>query len=201
MYNDFFEKYEIIPIPVDINNDVDPRLSGHTDLSVFHAGYDQFVFARSIAGSLIRALSNNNLTVSASESGFQKNQYPYDCNLNICYTDDYLIYNPKTADENIVKLLTNRTDKQFRTIKVNQGYSKCSVCVVDSNSIITGDSGIADQCIKNGMNVLLINNDWIVLNGFNHGFIGGCSFKLSKDKIAFTGLISNPQLRKIHKIQ
>lgn len=191
LYEAFFEKFDIIPIYIENNKDVDPRLSGHVDLSVFHAGNDEFVVAQSIKQSLINQLNLHKLTANTMTCMPQSTKYPNDCNINVCYTGDYLICNNKVADKLIVNLLTNRLDNSKLVINVNQGYTKCNICVIDSNSIITGDAGIATECTTRGLNVLLVNNDWINLNGFNHGFIGGCTFKLSKDKIAFTGIIDN----------
>ena len=72
-------------------------------------------------------------------------------------------------------------------MSVRQGYSRCAVCTVDADSIITADRGIAVAAESNGMHVLLIRPGYIRLEGYPYGFIGGASCKLASDKLAFTG--------------
>ena len=72
-----------------------------------------------------------------------------------------------------------------------QGYSKCSIAVVNSNAVITSDEAIFKACKKNDMDVLKITPGFINLPYYNYGFIGGCCAKLSKDILAFTGNIKN----------
>lgn len=70
---------------------------------------------------------------------------------------------------------------------MKQGYSKCSICVLSENAIITSDNVIHKRAVANGIDSLLISQGFIDLPGFDYGFIGGASFKISKNKIAFTG--------------
>jgi len=78
-------------------------------------------------------------------------------------------------------------------INVNQGYSKCSVCVINENAIITSDLGIAKKCDLFGIDVLVIDDSCISLNGVSHGFIGGSSGLISPELLAVNGNI------KLHK--
>lgn len=73
--------------------------------------------------------------------------------------------------------------KNYELIDVNQGYSKCSTAVVDDHSIITSDKHIKKQALKFGIDVLLIDPGHIVLEGLDHGFIGGAV--VSFDNIVF----------------
>ena len=81
---------------------------------------------------------------------------------------------------------------QFEGTKLicKQGYTKCSICVVDENSIITADNKIAAIVSATGMDVLHVSEKITALDGFEHGFIGGASFKISRNKMAFTGVIA-----------
>ena len=72
-------------------------------------------------------------------------------------------------------------------ISSRQGYSRCSVCVVNDNAIITADEGICRSAEARGVDVLKIRPGYIDLPGFDYGFIGGASFKISDTKLAFTG--------------
>ena len=87
-----------------------------------------------------------------------------------------------------------------RAVQVSsrQGYSRCSVCVVNDNAIITADEGICRSAKAHGIDVLKIRPGYIDLPGFDYGFIGGASFKLSDTKLAFTGgLDKHPDAERI----
>ena len=77
----------------------------------------------------------------------------------------------------------------LETVNIAQGYAKCSVCVVDGRSVITADRGIAKAALSAGLDVLTVTPGYIELEGFDCGFIGGASFKLAPDVMAFTGTL------------
>lgn len=193
-YRNLLEKaliqHNLLPIWLDDNKFVDKRLSGHADLSAVHICENYIV--------LSEYLKECEIADKVSELGYRikfvadpaDKNYPHDAKLNFCVVNDKLIYNPKTADENIVDCLSIKT-----RISVNQGYTNCSVCIVDEQSIITSDKMIAEAAQLSGMNVLLINEPFIALDGFEYGFIGGASFRINADEIAFTGLITDAAIR------
>ena len=76
-------------------------------------------------------------------------------------------------------------------LSCKQGYTACSVALVDKHSAITADTGIAGVLKGQGLDVLLIRPGWIKLPGYNTGFLGGSCGKLSPDKLAFTGQLSS----------
>jgi hypothetical protein len=173
------------------NSNVDSRLSGHADLSVLHVGENKLFLAPHLKDS---EFSNQlkslcfNLHYPDIE---QTSDYPNDAQLNVCLVGNTAIYNPDICPHAIANLFTNK-------ILVNQGYAKCSVCVVDEQSIITSDRGIYRSATAAGLDVLLINPGYIELEGFNYGFIGGATFKISKHRLAFTGVLdSHPDKDKI----
>jgi len=86
-----------------------------------------------------------------------------------------------------VEFVKENTAKGVEFVKVRQGYTKCSVCVVDENSAITSDRNIYNALISNGIDTLLISEGYIDLDGYDYGFIGGSCGKISKNEIAFTG--------------
>lgn len=179
-------EHNLSPIWLDDDPFVDERLSGHADLS-----------AVQLDNTLICAeyLKDCECINKVSEHGFNvqftndpKRNYPDDAGLNFCVIGKRLVYNPKTA----ISINTYG----YQCIPVRQGYTKCSVCVVDENSIITSDKMIASALTGEGMNALYINEPFVVLEGFKYGFIGGASFKISKNELAFTGVIKNEAIRK-----
>lgn len=183
-------QHKLTPIWLDDNKCVDERLSGHADLSAAHICENSIVLSEYLkeceVSNKVEALGYNiKYTANPMELS-----YPYDAKLNFCAVNDKLIYNPKTADNSIIDYLSIKT-----RISVNQGYTKCSVCIVDEQSIITADKMIAEAVQLSGMNVLLINEPFVALAGFEYGFIGGASFKINADEIAFTGQITVAAIR------
>ena len=72
------------------------------------------------------------------------------------------------------------------------------MCVVNANAVITADHGIANALRTHDVEVLEITPGAISLPGYDYGFIGGSSFLLSPDRLAFTGTLAHhPDFRKI----
>ncbi|MGM9592502.1 MAG: DUF6873 family GME fold protein [Oscillospiraceae bacterium] len=173
------------PIWLENNGFVDERLSGHCDLMAAHLG------GRRIAGceflKYSQFINNSNipdidlLTVPDPMG----KAYPMDAGLNFCLIGNKLIYNPNTANNAVVSELG------CEMIPCKQGYTKCSICVVDENTIITADTKIAQIAEENGMEALPVDKGLAALDGFEYGFIGGASFKIARNKMAFTGIIKN----------
>lgn len=173
------KKLGITTFLTDKCHDVMPQISYHADIVFSHLGDNNFIVEKSQI-----KLKDNLLSIgfySADEVELGKN-YPEDVLLNTCLVDGKLICGKN--------LFNHPTFSSIKIISTAQGYSKCSVCVVDSNSVITDDESIYTACNKNEMDVLLISKGSVILPGFNYGFIGGCSGKISSDCIAFCGDLS-----------
>lgn len=171
------------------NPDIDKRLSGHADLSVLHTGGKRFFLAPFLKGSAFASRLQSRGAVLDFPVTQQEREYPGDAQFNCCVVGKRLICNPKTAASGIVDYLTNTAGK--RLLPVRQGYSRCAVCIVDGESIITADRGIAKAAQADGLRVLMIHEGHIRLDGYAYGFIGGAAFKLSSDKLAFTGQLDS----------
>lgn len=175
-------EHKIRIICAENNEFVDERLSGHVDLSMVHLGGNRILAAEYIRDSeFIHKLTEAGFKVNFGPNPVYKD-YPHDAALNVCVIGDNVICNAKTADS---QAITGRN-----IIRCNQGYTKCAVTVVDEHSIITSDKMIAENAALHGIESLLIDDSFVKLNGFKKGFIGGASFKISRNKIAFTGTIS-----------
>lgn len=176
------------PIWMPDNPCVDDRLSGHADLSVNKFSENCVGISKFLKNSeLFEQLKTLDYNIIMAKDA-EKPEYPYDAFLNVCQIADKLIYNSRTICEE----LNNQLDSVISDrIDCRQGYTKCSVCIVNENSIITADRVIADKAKAFGMDVLLTDNSIVELNGFEHGFIGGAAFKLNEFKIAFTGMIES----------
>ncbi len=162
---------------------IDPAISDHADVNINYLGN----------GEIIIDASQNHLTECLKESGFRVNEpynavsgsYPNDCSLNCAEVGELLIARKKSSDKSIIKKFP-----EDLIVNVNQGYAKCSTCVVNKNAIITDDESINSSCKKVGIDSLLISKGDILLKGHNYGFIGGASALIEKNKILFFGDIT-----------
>ena len=110
-------------------------------------------------------------------------RYPNDIALNGLFLSD---------------ILYGRTDKLAdalcrnakKTVFVRQGYTRCSVCKISENAIITADPSIANAAQENSVDVLRIKEGHVLLDGYDHGFIGGASF-FYKDTVFFFGRVED----------
>ena len=110
--------------------------------------------------------------------------YPDDSAYNACVVGDKCFVNEKICDPCLYRILKR---KGYDIINVNQGYTKCSICPVNKNTIITADIGIYSKAASHGVEVLLIENDGIKLSGYKNGFFGGATGMISSDKLAVNG--------------
>ena len=180
------ERLGFEPLYVPDNPDVDERLSGHVDLSVFYDGEKRLYLAP--------FLKSSELVFQLKKLGFstifpkflQNSSYPQDAQMNIRSFGNTCIYSEKVSCREIVDTLALRG---LTMIPVRQGYCGCSVCAVDERSIITADPGIHRTVIAHGLDSLLIRPGHIVLDGFEYGFLGGATFMLSETQLAFTGVL------------
>ncbi len=168
---------------------LDHRLSAHADLIVFASGR-QAVVSREVYPHIVNFLTNMGYTVVCARE--QGPVYPQDAGLCLCGTGKYTIFNPKTADPAAVAISGGKP------VRVAQGYTRCAAAIVNDHSIITADAGVCRAAKNAGMDVLSIAAGHIALDGFDAGFIGGASFIIDHDRIAFTGkLDSHPDAERI----
>ena len=103
-------------------------------------------------------------------------EYPYDISYNVCILRDKAIHNFKYSDKKIIEILEK---ENFKLINVSQGYSNCSIAVIDENSIIITDRGIYNELKDHGLDILSLDYelDIKLLNSSSYskmkGFIGG----------------------------
>lgn len=187
----------IQPVYVPDNTFVDPRLSGHADLSALHLGGEKCLLSLHLKGTgFSQWLEGIGAEISYLSDPMGK-EYPKDAALNCCIVGDSLICNKKTVAQGIAEYFTS---KNSRLINVKQGYTRCSVCVVNEKAVITSDRGIAKAVNAAGIDVLLISHGYVNLSGFDYGFFGGAAFKIGTDQIAFTGTLDkHPDKLKIYE--
>ena len=130
-------------------------------------------------GSQVRKIISGNKKIGST--------YPYDIAYNVARINRAAFHNFIYTDD---KILEYYNANGIKLIDVKQGYSKCSICVIAENAIITSDKIIAKAAVSNGYDVLHISEGYIKLKGLNYGFIGGCCGLISKEILAVNGDIS-----------
>lgn len=162
---------------------LDTPICAHPDMSVINIGQKWFA-ANDIHDTLM--FLKNCEFVSRADCVGNNLSYPFDVAFNGAVVGKRLICNSKYISRHILDYVLK---SDFEIVDVKQGYTKCSVCVVDDNSIITEDKGVADKCANAGIDVLLLKTHGVKLDGFENGFFGGCSGKLSDGHLVFAGCI------------
>jgi len=114
---------------------------------------------------------------------------------NIARVGKNILCNTKYADENIMNYYK---EKDYNLIHIKQGYSKCNICIVSDNAVITEDKGIAKVLENSKINCCLLDEGSVRLSGFPYGFIGGASGS-GCGKLFFCGDIEkHPQYEMIY---
>jgi len=161
-------------------------IKGHPDILMHHIGDNSIVIAPNIYDKVAPKLQKKGFALTKGAAWLHRN-YPQNIAYNVLRIGKLAFHNTKYTDVEI-KHFYEKLGIKF--IHVNQGYTKCSVCVVDEYSVITQDIGIAKVMETNGIDVLHIESGDIDIVGLNYGFIGGASGLISKGVIAFSGNIS-----------
>ncbi|MCX8074939.1 MAG: hypothetical protein N2749_05070 [Clostridia bacterium] len=123
-----------------------------------------------------------------------QSSYPENIAYNLCNIGNFVIHNFKYTDEEIKKYIDML---EYTPIQINQGYSKCSISIVNNNSCITCDSKIADNLKEYAIEVLNINEKDLnikLLNGHNYssmnGFIGGATAIVENKYVIFGDILN-----------
>ena len=195
---DALENYGFETVLIPPSPSLQTGVASHTDMLIFigfgrlfcHTSYyeENKYLIDSIAqkGHLALLLSNE----------IWAQDYPRDVLFNACMVGNKLVCNEKTVSKDILRAAR---DMGVEIVNVNQGYTKCSICNVSENAIITSDKHIANTCKIAGIDVLLISEGHISLPPYDFGFIGGTS-GMCGDSVYFCGsLSSHPDGDKINE--
>ncbi|MBR4858457.1 MAG: hypothetical protein IKU08_04655 [Clostridia bacterium] len=161
----------------------------HADIQMLHTGRKNiFCYEHLFSGEFDKKFDFINIPEEAGS------KYPDDVRLNCAIIGNKIICNPKTVSRAILEYAEIHG---LTIINVNQGYSRCSICVVNENAIITDDKSIFTAAGNFFNDTQFISKGSIELNGYGYGFIGGCCGKIHKNKIAFNGAIESHKDYKI----
>lgn len=136
--------YKIINAEYNIN--LYDEIAAHVDISYVKIDNDIFVSP----DKYVELSRKIDCTIGKAEI---KGEYPLDIPYNVCIMGKKAIHNFKYTDPVIKEKLI---ENGYKLININQGYSKCSIAVIDDNSCITSDMGIAKVLMDEGIDVLFV---------------------------------------------
>ena len=113
------------------NKALPEEISRHQDMLLCHTGENEIFLAPEISPD---PLISEGFTVRHTAP--LGDTYPHDVKLNLAVSRNFFVFNPKTADTALVRELLSSGKKG---IEAKQGYTKCSLCMVTENAVITED--------------------------------------------------------------
>ena len=174
----WIESHNVRLIEIKNNPNLPTPLAGHAEIQIFHAGSGTFV-CDEMQEQLFKVLKfakASDLTIGST--------YPDDCKLNFAVIGERVFGKQSCMDPTLQKICDQRG---WKRIHVNQGYARCSTCILSFDNFITDDPSMHRTGIIERMDSLLIRKGDVKLDGFDYGFIGGASAKISNDEVLFFG--------------
>lgn len=180
--------YELIEIKKSTN--VYPEISSHVD--IFACKIKDKVIVEKSAYKMLKNKLNNDENILISGETMISYDYPNDIKYNVCIVGNKAIHNFKYTDSKIISELNK---SNFEIINVKQGYSNCSIAVIDEKSIILSDRGLYNNLKNSGLDILFLdyipdiklfdeNGEYSQKNGF----IGGAISRIGDNIVVFGDL-------------
>ena len=180
----FLNNIGIETLLVKASDKLESEISSHADLQFSYVSYKRALISPNQT-LLIKRLKESGCRVEEAE--FEPfSPYPNDILLNHVFLNDCFIAKLNSTSE---KALNFAVNNNYKPINTKQGYSKCSICIINEKAIITEDTGITCLLKKSQTDVLTIEPGFITLSNDHYGFLGGASGKISKNEIFFNGNI------------
>lgn len=177
------EKFNIKVVRTIKCSDLSDSISFHPDIVMHPINHDTLIVAPNVFDYYKDKLEGLGINIIKGET-LLDSKYPRDIAYNVGRLYGIAIHNFKYTDEKL-KFYLKKENLEF--VNVNQGYSKCSLCIIDEISGITSDTMMYEKLSELGYNILLIKPGYINLENEKYGFIGGTSGNYSNDTIFFSG--------------
>lgn len=175
--------YQLIEIQQ--NKKVYPEISSHVDIFTCKIG-EKIIIEPSQYNSLKAQLQDEEKTqIGNEEIG---TNYPNDIKYNVCTIGKKALHNFEYTD---LKIKEELETQGYEFINTTQGYTNCSIAVIDDNSAIVTDKGLYKILQKHNIDVLYLEYepDIKLLNnqGYSNrkGFIGGAISRVGENIIVF----------------
>lgn len=181
---DSLRKLGITYVKTEKHPELSEEVSYHPDMMFCHLGGRDIVYAPGTSAKTLLELGEYGFNLIAGNT-YLKKKYPDDIAYNVAVIGKYAFHDFRYTD---AALLGHLEKKGIELVNIRQGYAKCSISILSSDAIITSDKGIRAAALQHSINTLTIEPDKnIHLGKLSNGFIGGCTGKIGRDKLIFTG--------------
>lgn len=143
-----------------------PAISGHPDI-FFCQAKQELVVAPNLPEKYFSALQKHGVKFTTGQKPVGKT-YPHTSHYNAVLTQTHLIHNKNYTDKFLLQIC-----RGFKTIHVNQGYTRCNLISLNGSVFITSDPGINKALTNHELSCHYFPPPGIYLEGFTHGFLGG----------------------------
>ena len=185
--------YELIEMKHSQN--VYQEISAHVDIFTCKIG-EKLIVEPSQYENIKSKLDNN---IEQGNESVQS-KYPSDIKYNICIMGQKALHNFEYTDSKIKQELINLG---YELINTSQGYTNCSIAVIDDKSAIVTDKGLYKILQKYNIDVLYLEYEPDIKlfdnNKYSNkkGFIGGAISRIGNEIIIFGDLKKIDQDNKI----
>jgi len=192
--------YELIEIKKSEN--VYSEISSHVDIFTCKVG-EKLIVEPTQFNNIKKQLESEYTIEKGAE--IVEKKYPLDIKYNVCTIGKKALHNFNYTDSKIKEELQMQG---YELINTTQGYTNCSIAIIDDNSVIVTDKGLYKILQKHNVDVLYLEYepDIKLLNKEKYsqrkGFIGGAISKIDNKIIVFGDLNkidNNQQIRKFIK--
>ena len=173
---DFFKKVEIDVVETVEIKAIDDCTSTHPDMQFLLTDNCEAIVEKTTLHHYLSILPDFNfITVPDIYA-----PYPNNSILNVTIINDICL---------LTSFQNNKLSGlfEYNPIIIKQGYSKCNICVLNSEAIITSDYGIIKKCSNFNLRAYYLPDNEITLNGYKNGFWGGATGLIDKDVLFFCG--------------
>lgn len=175
-------------IEIDTNKTVYEEISSHVDIFTCKIGKTLIIEPSQYAK--IKHQLSSDYTMLLGESSVDL-KYPLDIKYNVCTIGKKALHNFQYTDS----VLKEEFEKQgYELINTTQGYTNCSIAVIDENSAIVTDKGLYKILQKHNIDVLYLeyepNIKLLTTDGYSNrkGFVGGAISRIGNNVVIFGDL-------------
>ena len=178
-------------IELEQNTNIYEEISSHVDIHVCKIG-SKLIVEKSKYPKIKDCIRewNNSIRIEIGQDFISQN-YPQDIKYNVCIIGNKAIHNFEYTDSKIKEELIKQN---YELINTNQGYTKCSIAVIDDNSAIVTDKGLYKILEKHKIDVLYVKENLdiklLTQSGYSskNGFIGGAISRIGNNIVVFGDL-------------
>ncbi len=181
----YLKNLNIEPIKTIKCDELQEPVNGHPDMVIHPVDYENFIVAPNVYYYYRNVLTDKGIKVIKGGKTLCRN-YPEDIAYNVARIGRYAVHNTKHTDQ-VLKYYLEEAGIEF--IHVNQGYTKCSTAAVGDGRALTSDLLIHEKLKSYNIDCMYINPEIVCLEGYNHGFIGGCAGLINEKTFLLTGKI------------